>query len=195
MSPPALACLFARESGLRTLDALEADGRYPLACLVTHAFEPDGKTPRPEFPRYQERARKLGVPLYTAERDRKDLRELKALRFGFLVSVCYKYILPEDVLALPSIAALNMHRSLLPKYPGLKPLEKALAAGEKEVGLTIHRMVAEVDSGKTLGQVRVPVEPGDTVATLFEKIYPLHGPLLLSTLDRLASATPAWRAA
>lgn len=162
---------------------------------MSHAYEPDGKTPRAEFPRYEAWARKLGVPLYTAERGRRDLKMLSSHRFGFLVSVCYKYILPEAVLKLAEIAALNIHRSLLPKYPGLKPLEKALAAGEKEVGLTIHRMAAEVDAGEILGQVRVAVAPVDTVASLFDKIYPLHGPLLLSTLDRLSARAPARRPA
>ena len=63
-----LACLFARESGLVTLDALAADGRWTAACLVTHAFEPDGRTPRPEFPRYEEWAAAHGVPLHCVER-------------------------------------------------------------------------------------------------------------------------------
>lgn len=184
---PTLACLFARQSGLETLAALEKDGRYAVACLVTHAFEPDGKTPRSEYPAFERWARERGVPLHTTERGDKSLAFLARYKPDFIVSVCYKYIIPPADLVHARVAAVNMHRSLLPKYPGLKPLEAALNAGETEAGLSIHRMVAEVDAGEVLGQARFPIEPGDTVASLFRKVYPLHGPLLLSTLDRLYS--------
>lgn len=70
----------------------------------------------------------------------------------FVLSCCYDRIFKPDVLASPKIMAINVHPSLLPKYRGIKPLENAIIQNEKEVGVTIHKLEKELDSGEVLFQ-------------------------------------------
>jgi len=81
---------------------------------------------------------------------------------------------------------VNIHPSLLPKYPGTKTHERALAAGDKEHGATVHLVVEEVDAGEILGQARMSIEPGDTPATLATRVLQLEHRLYPACLARLA---------
>lgn len=182
-----LACLFARESGLRTLEHLSALPSFHIQGIYTHEFEPDGRTRREEYPRYLAWAERHGVPIVVCTRRQEGLRALVEQRPDFIVSLCYRYLVPDTILSTARVAAMNIHRSLLPLFPGAKPLERALEAGETKTGITIHRMTAEFDKGEILAQAAVPILPGDTVPVLFEKIYPLHGPLLEQVIRKLSA--------
>jgi phosphoribosylglycinamide formyltransferase-1 len=80
---------------------------------------------------------------------------------------------------------LNIHPSLLPKYPGLNTYQRALEAGDKQVGATVHLVTAEVDQGPILAQAAVDVEPGDTVDTLKAKVQQLEHQLYPQVLRDL----------
>ncbi len=82
---------------------------------------------------------------------------------------------------------LNIHPSLLPRYPGLSTHARALAAGDAEAGCTVHLVTAELDAGPILGQGRVPVLPGDTVASLSERVLAMEHRLYPMVLRRFAS--------
>ncbi len=111
-----------------------------------------------------------------------------------LVVVAYGLILPQAVLDLPPLGCLNVHASLLPRWRGAAPIERALLAGDAETGLTVMRMEAGLDTGPILLQRRVPIEPSDTGGSLHDRLAELSGPLLLEALEGLArgtlSATP-----
>lgn len=98
------------------------------------------------------------------------------------LAVGYTNLLKAELLGIPRLLAANFHASLLPAYRGKHPLYWALRNGEEWVGLTVHVMDHELDTGDILYQVREPVLPGDTVADLYEKIMiqsvPLVGRLL-----------------
>lgn len=81
---------------------------------------------------------------------------------------------------------LNIHPSLLPKYPGLHTHARALAAGDTEAGATVHEVTADLDSGPILGQARVPVMPGDTPATLAARVLKAEHRLYPAVLRRFA---------
>lgn len=81
---------------------------------------------------------------------------------------------------------LNIHPSLLPKYPGLHTHARALAAGDAEAGCTVHEVTAELDAGPILGQARVPVLPGDTEATLAARVLTMEHRLYPAVLRRFA---------
>ncbi|MDZ4691419.1 phosphoribosylglycinamide formyltransferase [Terricaulis sp.] len=81
---------------------------------------------------------------------------------------------------------VNIHPSLLPKFPGTKTHERALAAGESEHGATVHLVVEEVDAGEILGQARMPVTPGDTPETLARRVLSLEHELYPRCLADLA---------
>lgn len=81
---------------------------------------------------------------------------------------------------------LNIHPSLLPKYPGLHTHARALAAGDAEAGCTVHEVTAELDAGPILGQARVPVLPGDTAETLASRVLNMEHRLYPAVLRRFA---------
>lgn len=85
---------------------------------------------------------------------------------------------------------LNIHPSLLPKYPGLHTHQRALDAGDREAGCTVHEVTAVLDGGPILGQARVPVEPGDTAATLAERVLRQEHRLYPAVLRRFAAGDP-----
>ena len=103
-----------------------------------------------------------------------------------LVVVAYGLILPQAVLDIPPLGCLNVHASLLPRWRGAAPIERALLAGDAETGLTIMRMQAGLDSGPILLQQRVAIEPRDTGGSLRDRLADLSGPLLLQALEGLA---------
>lgn len=82
---------------------------------------------------------------------------------------------------------LNIHPSLLPKYPGLHTHARALAAGDREAGCTVHEVTAELDAGPILGQARVPVLPGDTGDTLSTRVLTMEHQLYPAVLRRFAA--------
>jgi phosphoribosylglycinamide formyltransferase 1 len=82
---------------------------------------------------------------------------------------------------------LNIHPSLLPKYPGLHTHQRALGAGDTEAGCTVHEVTADLDAGPILGQARVPVLPGDTPDTLAARVLPMEHRLYPAVLRRFAA--------
>lgn len=82
---------------------------------------------------------------------------------------------------------LNIHPSLLPRYPGLHTHQRALDAGDTEAGCTVHEVIADLDAGPILGQARVPVLPGDTAATLAERVLAQEHRLYPAVLARFAA--------
>lgn len=86
---------------------------------------------------------------------------------------------------------LNIHPSLLPKYPGLHTHARALAAGDAEAGCTVHLVTAELDAGPILGQARVPVQPGDTPETLAARVLEVEHRLYPAVLRRFAAGERA----
>ncbi len=86
---------------------------------------------------------------------------------------------------------LNIHPSLLPRYPGLHTHARALAAGDSHHGATVHEVTADLDDGPVLGQIRMPIEPGDTPDTLAARLLPLEHQLYPAVLRRIVTGQRA----
>ncbi len=108
-------------------------------------------------------------------------------RPDFLVVAGFGKLIPNPWLDFPKIMAVNLHQSLLPKYPGRFPAEWAILKGETETGDTLIKMSPEFDKGEILSQQVLPIDPDDTRETLYTRLYNLGGDLLISTLPRIAS--------
>lgn len=126
-----------------------------------------------------ERARLAGIPAeaidYAAAPDRAAFAtrlaaRIDALRPDFVILAGFMRILPDALVAAYAGRMLNVHPSLLPKYPGLHTYRRALAAGEREHGTTVHFVIPELDAGPGIIQFRVAVRPTDTEASLRERI-------------------------
>jgi phosphoribosylglycinamide formyltransferase 1 len=137
-----------------------------------------------------ERARRAGVPVEHVDPagfvDKEDYDAELAARIsahdvGLVVGAGYMRILsPVFLERFPAV--LNVHPSLLPKFRGLRAVERALEAGVDETGVTVHFMVEEVDAGPIVAQERVPVMAGDTRETLLERLHPLEHRLLVGAV-------------
>jgi methionyl-tRNA formyltransferase len=101
-----------------------------------------------------------------------------------LVVVAYGLILPPAVLALPRLGCINVHASLLPRWRGAAPVQRAILAGDTETGITIMQMDAGLDTGPILAQERTPIGPEESAQQLLERLGALGAALLLSTLGQ-----------
>ena len=126
-------------------------------------------------------------PKYSDPEAQNALRELKA-DIGVMAYVLL--FAPPEFCAIPKHGMIQFHPSLLPLYPGLDTHARALAAGDRQAGCTVHEVTAELDAGPILGQARVPILPGDTAETLAARVLTReHLPELQRTLEGLFNQT------
>ncbi|MER5383177.1 methionyl-tRNA formyltransferase [Streptomyces sp. NPDC002688] len=178
--------------GHRTLQALlESDHQVVLAVThpkSEHAYEKIWDDSVADL------AEKHGIPVLLRNRP-DDPGLLAALRDAapdIIVANNWRTVLPPEVFDLPAHGTLNIHDSLLPAYAGFSPLIWALINGEREVGVTAHRMNAELDAGDILLQRAVPVGATDTVTDLFHRTVDLITPVVTESLDLIASGRARW---
>jgi methionyl-tRNA formyltransferase len=113
------------------------------------------------------------------------IAELLSYKPEFLVVVAYGRLLPKTILDIPSIAPVNLHASLLPRYRGAAPINWAIINGEAETGLTTMLMSEGLDEGDILLEQRISISPDETAKGLGQRMSEAGGPLLLRTLDGL----------
>ena len=113
-------------------------------------------------------------------------RELAELRPDLMVVVAYGLILPQAVLDLPARGCVNLHASLLPRWRGAAPIQRAILAGDRQSGVCLMQMEAGLDSGPVLAEVRTDITDDDTGGSLHDRLSRLAADLLARHLDDLA---------
>ncbi|WP_328584596.1 methionyl-tRNA formyltransferase [Streptomyces sp. NBC_00370] len=178
--------------GHRTLRAL-LESRHEVVLVVTHPSS-DHVYEKIWDDSVAELAEKHGVPVLLRNRpdDRELLDRLAEAAPDIIVANNWRTWLPPEIFDLPPHGTLNVHDSLLPSYAGFSPLIWALINGEREVGVTAHRMDAELDAGDIVLQRAVPVGPADTATDLFHRTVDLIEPIVTEALDRIESGTAEW---
>lgn len=116
--------------------------------------------------------------------------ELSALKADLMVVVAYGLILPKAVLDAPEFGCINVHGSILPKWRGAAPIQRAVWAGDSETGVTIMQMDEGLDTGDILRIFTLPIESTDTSASLYAKLAELGPPSLLETINDLSNLKP-----
>ncbi len=174
--------------------ALEAvAAAHRVAAVLTRPDRPAGRglaeVPSP----VKQAAARLGIPaLQPVTLKAPEVQaELRALDPDALVVAAYGLILPQAVLDIPRLGAINVHASLLPRWRGAAPIQRALLAGDRETGISIMRMEAGLDTGPVLLREAVAILPGDTAGTLHDKLAILGARLVAVALDDLARGTLA----
>jgi methionyl-tRNA formyltransferase len=134
-----------------------------------------------------------GIPVLQPPRlrDAGWAERLAAYGADVAVVVAFGQILPQAVLDAPARGSINIHGSLLPKYRGAAPIQWALIRGERETGITTFRMDAGMDTGDVLMMRATPIGDDETAGDLFERLAVLGAALIVETLDRLDTLTPA----
>ncbi len=122
-------------------------------------------------------------------RDAAAQAELAALQPDLLVVVAYGLILPQAVLDIPRFGCINSHASLLPRWRGAAPIQRAVQAGDAESGVTVMQMEAGLDTGPMLLKVRTPITAEDTGGSLHDRLAELGPPAVIEAIAGLASGT------
>ena len=160
---------------------------HPVVAAVTQPDRPRGRGRRVLPSPVKQAAADAGLPVLQPDRmrDAAFMEALAALAPDIGVVAAYGRLLPDALLALPRVGMINVHASLLPHYRGAAPIHRAVMAGETETGVTIIRLVREMDAGPMLRRASLPIGPDDTSAALDGKLAELGAGLLLQTVDDL----------
>jgi methionyl-tRNA formyltransferase len=174
------------EFALPSLEAILAAGEEVVA-VVTQPDRPRGRGQRLSPPPVKDLALAWNLPVLQPQRlkDPTFLEQLTVLRPELIIVVAYGRILPREILALPTKGPLNIHASLLPKYRGAAPINWALIRGERETGVTIQWMAAELDAGEIFLQERLPILEEDNYGSLYQKLAERGAALLVQALEKL----------
>jgi len=180
---PRLVFLGTPDFAVPTLEELAKRGA-DVALVVTQPDRPKGRGKKPAPPPVKAAAQRLGLPVYQPERIRHPVSVERLLSSGAecLVLVAYGQLLPQALLEGFPLGALNVHPSLLPKYRGAAPIQRALMNGDEETGVSIMLMDEGMDTGPVLAVEKVPIGPEDTAGTLHEKLSVLGADLMCRTL-------------
>jgi methionyl-tRNA formyltransferase len=185
-----LAFLGSTPFSLPTLAAL-LDAGHEVAAVYTQPPRPAGRgyeLKRSPVHVYAE-SRGLAVRTPATLREEGEQTRFRELDLDAAVVAAYGLILPRPILAAPRFGCLNVHASLLPRWRGAAPIERAILAGDTETGVTIMQVDAGLDTGPTLLIARIPVGPETTAAGLQEGLADLGAGLLLRALAGLTAGT------
>jgi methionyl-tRNA formyltransferase len=170
--------------GARAVDLLVERGDE-VAAVVTHRDDP-GEERWYRTPAEAAAAHGLTV-CYGAELGDGGAELARRIAPDLVLSIMYRDLLPEAVLAAARLAALNLHPSLLPAYRGRAPINWVLVNGETETGVTLHHMVRRADAGDVVAQRPIPVAPRETALSLYHKVERAGVALLAETLPLVAA--------
>ena len=172
-----------------SLRRLVEDG-HELAGVFTQPDKP-GNRKKLTAPPVKEYALTLGLPVYQPERMRGEepLALLRSLKPELTVVAAYGQILPEDILAVPPLGSINVHASILPKYRGAAPINRAILNGETETGVTIMHMAKKLDAGDIVSVRKTPIAPDEDAEALFARLAQLGAELLSVTIPTIADGT------
>ena len=171
------------EFALPSLKSLEGEGHY-IAGVVTQPDRPAGRGRVRRPSPVREWSDREGYRVLTPDSPKGPdfIQDIEALEPEVSVVVAYGHILTEEVLALPPHGSINLHASLLPELRGAAPINWAIARGHQMTGVTIMRMVREMDAGAILGQYAEPILENDTVSSLAPRLSEDGAALLVETL-------------
>jgi len=172
--------------GMPTLQAL-LKSEHEIVGVVTQPDKPVGRAQTIEPPPIKKAlaATKIRVLQPARIKDRQAIEEIHALTPDVIVVMAYGQILPSDILEVPKITCLNLHASLLPRWRGAAPIQAAIAAGDRNTGITVMYMNEGLDTGDILLQCAIDIEPTDTGGSLHDRLAKVAPETLLESLELL----------
>ncbi|MGE4426557.1 MAG: methionyl-tRNA formyltransferase [Solirubrobacteraceae bacterium] len=162
------------------------DAGHAPALVVTRPDRPAGRGRKLTPPPVADAATELGLPLTQPDRPEDEAERIDGLAPDALVVCAYGAIIREPLLSARPL--LNVHPSLLPRWRGAAPVERAIMAGDGETGVSIMALVEELDAGPVYAQESEPIGPDDTYGTLAPRLVDLGARLLVATLEAGAAA-------
>lgn len=187
--PQGLRIVFAGtpDFAAHQLQALLDSGEHLLVAAYTQPDRPAGRGKKLSPSPVKQLAQAHQIPVFqpASLKGEAAQAELAALDADVMVVVAYGLLLPQAVLDTPRLGCVNVHASLLPRWRGAAPIQRAIEAGDDKTGVTIMQMDAGLDTGAMLLMAECPIETTDTSADLHDRLAKLSGPALLKTLHQL----------
>ena len=174
------------EFAARHLQAL-LDAGHPVVGVYTQPDRPAGRGQKLMPSPVKQLASQHNIPLFqpSSLRDPMAQAELAALRPDLLLVVAYGLILPQAVLDIPRLGCINSHASLLPRWRGAAPIQRAIQAGDGESGVTLMQMEAGLDTGPMLCKVSTPICAEDTAGSLHDRLAELGAQAMVAAIGPL----------
>jgi methionyl-tRNA formyltransferase len=171
------------EIGVPTLRALQKS-EHELVAVVTQPDKPVGRAQKITAPPIKAALAGSEMSILQPARikDPQSIEEIRALAPDVIVVLAYGQILPRAVLEIPKITCLNLHASLLPRWRGAAPIQAAIAAGDRETGITVMYMDEGLDTGDILLQRKIDILPSDTGGSLHDRLGEIAPETLLESL-------------
>jgi methionyl-tRNA formyltransferase len=192
-----LAIVFAGTPDF-SVPALEAllDSKHRVQAVYTQPDRPAGRGRQIAMSAVKQTALRHAIPVEQPAtlRDPAAVERLAACAADVMVVVAYGLLLPQAVLDVPRLGCLNVHASLLPRWRGAAPIQRAILAGDVETGVTIMQMEAGLDTGPSLLESRTPIGERETASALHDRLAKLGAEALLEALDSIAAGSARPRA-
>lgn len=174
------------EFAAQALNAIVAAG-HDVVLVLTQPDRPSGRGMALHASPVKARALAAGIEVFQPPtlRDTEAQERIRTLSADAMVVAAYGLILPQVVLDMPRFGCINIHASLLPRWRGAAPIQRAILAGDAETGVCIMQMEAGLDTGPVLLSGRLPISGDDTAATLHDKLAALGAGLIVDALAKL----------
>jgi methionyl-tRNA formyltransferase len=174
-----------------TLRALDDADDVEVGLVVTNPPRPAGRGSSLTTTPVADEARARALPLLEVDgvRSGNGLQALRHLEPDALVVVAYGELLTPEVLGIPRLGSLNVHFSVLPRWRGAAPVQRAILEGDERTGVTVMLMDEGMDTGPILATVEVPIEADEDAGTLGARLAELGAPLLVETVRQLAQGS------
>lgn len=162
---------------------------YPPVAVVTQIAKAQGRGQKVVATAVEQCAQQRGLKVIATENVNEEgtVSLLKSLEPDLILVAAFGQILKNDILTIPKLFCLNVHASLLPKYRGAAPFQRAILDGEKETGITIQKMARKLDTGDILLQKRLTIAPQETSQTLLDRLSHLGGDALVEAMQLVQS--------
>ncbi|MEM7651147.1 MAG: methionyl-tRNA formyltransferase [Pseudomonadota bacterium] len=172
------------------LEALKAivEAGHEVVCVYSQPPRPKGRGHKLQPSPVHEYAEKAEIPVFHPKslKSKETQDEFAAHNLDIAVVAAYGLILPKAVLDAPKFGCINIHASLLPRWRGASPIQRAIWAGDKESGVTIMQMDEGLDTGPEILKKAIRLDDRETASTLHDKLATLGADMVLETLDKLA---------
>lgn len=164
-----------------------AESGHSICTVVTQPDRPKGRGKGISVSPVKEEATRLGIPVFQPEKVKSpdSVEYIRSLSPDAIVVVAFGQILSQEILDIPRYGCINVHASLLPKYRGAAPIQKAILEGEKVTGITTMLMDKGLDTGDILLQEEVEINDDETGGSLFSKLSLVGAKLIITTLKGL----------
>ena len=167
------------------------ESQHEVVAVYTQPDRPAGRGRKLTASPVKQCAEQAGLPVEQPESMKEEVAQqtLATYQADIMVVVAYGQLLPPVVLETPDLGCINVHASLLPRWRGAAPIQRAIIAGDTETGVTIMQMAKGLDTGDMLAKVAIPIDPNETAAELHDRLAVLGNEALIGVIEQLQSGT------